>query len=106
MSDHNVSELPFIENLKVDDSQQAPKIEFPCEYPVKIIGQSGPELYRLVIRVMETHSPGFEHSKITVRNSKNRNFQAITVIIIATGPDQLESLFSDLKVDPLVKMVL
>jgi putative lipoic acid-binding regulatory protein len=55
---------------------------------------------------METHSPGFEHSKITVRNSKNRNFQAITVIIIATGPDQLESLFSDLKVDPLVKMVL
>ena len=55
---------------------------------------------------METHSPGFEHSKITVRDSKNRNFQSITVVIIATGPDQLESLFSDLKVDPLVKMVL
>ena len=64
MSDHNVSGLPFIENLKVDDSQQAPKIEFPCEYPIKIIGQSGPELYRLVITAMETHSPGFEHSKI------------------------------------------
>ena len=106
MSDHNVSELPFIENLKVDDSQQAPKIEFPCEYPIKIIGQSGPELYRLVIRAMETHSPGFEHSKITVRDSKNQNFQSITVVIIATGPDQLESLFGDLKVDPLVKMVL
>ena len=106
MSDHNVSELPFIENLKIDDSQQTPKIEFPCEYPVKIIGQSGPALYRLVIRVMETHSPDFERSKITVRDSKNRNFQAITVVIIATGPDQLESLFSDLKVDPLVKMVL
>ena len=52
MSDHNVSELPFINNLKVDDSQQVPKIEFPCEYPIKIIGQSGPELYRLVIRAM------------------------------------------------------
>ena len=106
MSDHDVPEPPFVKNLKVDDFQQAPKIEFPCEYPVKIIGQSGPELYRLVIRTVETHSPSFEHSKITVRNSKNQNFQAITVIIIATGPDQLESLFSDLKVDPLVKMVL
>ena len=106
MSDQNDLELPFIENLKIDDTQQAPKIKYPCEYPIKIIGQSDPDLYTLVIKVMETHSPGFEHSKITVRDSKNRNFQSITVVIIATGPDQLESLFSDLKVDPLVKMVL
>ena len=106
MSDQNDLELPLIENLKIDDTQQAPKIKYPCEYPIKIIGQSDPNLYKLVIKVMEAHSPGFEHSKITVRDSKNGIFQAITVIIIATGPDQLKSLFRDLKVDPLVKMVL
>tara|TARA_R110001592_G_scaffold321037_1_gene599306 strand:+ start:52963 stop:53256 length:294 start_codon:yes stop_codon:yes gene_type:complete len=89
-----------------DASQEAPKIEFPCDYPVKVVGKAGTGLHTLVITVMETHAPGFDQARISVRDSRNGNFQAITVTITATGVDQLQALFDDLKVSPLVHMVL
>ena len=85
---------------------EAPKIEFPCEYPVKVLGKAGSELHALVVDVMACHAPGFDQASITVRDSRNGNFQAITVTIIATGESQLQALFDDLKVSPLVQMVL
>ncbi|MAD58465.1 MAG: hypothetical protein CMK44_07835 [Porticoccus sp.] len=98
--------LTSLDNRRIDDTKKIPKIEYPCEYPIKVIGKSGPDLYALIIRVMEAYSPGFERSKIKIKNSKNGTFQAITVVIIATGPDQIQSLFGDLKINPLVKIVL
>jgi putative lipoic acid-binding regulatory protein len=89
-----------------DVPQEAPKIEFPCDYPVKVVGKAGDELHTLVIAVMETHAPGFDQARITVRDSRKGNFQAITITITATGESQLQALFDDLKVSPLVHMVL
>ncbi|HEB28899.1 MAG TPA: DUF493 domain-containing protein [Porticoccus sp.] len=85
---------------------EAPKIEFPCDYPIKVLGKAGAELHALVIEVMECHAPGFDQARITVRDSRNGTFQAITVTITATGESQLQALFDDLKVSPLVQMVL
>jgi len=99
-------ESSFIENIKIDKSQKAPKIEYPCEYPIKILGDFGDELHALVMTVVEKYSPGFDRSKVKVRDSKNGNFQAITVVITATGVDQLQGLFDNLKINPLVKIVL
>jgi|TARA_R110000822_G_scaffold59736_37_gene149291 putative lipoic acid-binding regulatory protein len=85
---------------------ETPKIEFPCDYPVKVLGKAGSELHALVVEVMECHAPGFDQARITVRDSRNGTFQAITVTITATGESQLQALFDDLKVSPLVQMVL
>ena len=89
-----------------EEAQEPPRIEFPCDYPIKVVGTAGAELHTLVVQVMETHAPGFDQTKITVRDSRNGTFQAITVTITATGVNQLQALFDDLKVSPLVKMVL
>lgn len=86
--------------------QEAPKIEFPCDYPIKVLGEAGSELHTLVVEVMERHAPGFDQTKVTVRDSRKGNFQAITVTITATGEHQLGNIFTDLKVSPRVKMVL
>ncbi len=85
---------------------EAPKIEFPCEYPIKVMGDAGEELHNLVIEVMERHAPGFDRSAMTVRDSSRGTFQSITVTITATGKPQLQAIFDDLKVSKLVKMVL
>ena len=85
---------------------EAPKIEFPCDYPIKVLGKAGQELHTLVIDVMESHAPGFDQTKITVRDSRKGSYQAITVTITATGEAQLVDIFSDLKTNPLVHMVL
>jgi putative lipoic acid-binding regulatory protein len=86
--------------------QEAPQIEFPCEYPIKILGASHPQLNAHVLSVMETHAPGFDHKKITMRDSSKGSWQSITVVITATGKPQLELIFAELKTSSRVKMVL
>jgi putative lipoic acid-binding regulatory protein len=86
--------------------QEAPKIEFPCDYPIKVMGTAQEELHEHVLQVMDTHAPGFDRSKITVRDSSKGSWQAITLVITATGKPQLEAIFADLKTSNLVKMVL
>jgi uncharacterized protein len=86
--------------------QSPPKIEFPCEnYPIKVLGESGPELHTYVIDIMERHAPGFDQTRITINQSSKGRFQSLTVWITATGIDQLSALHEDLKSNPIVKVV-
>lgn len=86
--------------------QSAPKIEFPCDYPIKVMGRAAPGLHSLVMEVMERHAPGFDETTVSIRDSRHGSFQAITVVITATGEAQLSAIFEDLKHNPLVQMVL
>lgn len=83
-----------------------PKIEFPCDYPIKVMGVAGPELHTLVKEVMFRHAPGFDEATITVRDSAQGNYQSVTVTITATGTSQLQAIFMELKSATCVKMVL
>ncbi|MEH6639266.1 MAG: DUF493 domain-containing protein [Porticoccaceae bacterium] len=83
-----------------------PRIEFPCDYPIKVLGDSGESFRSHVISVFELHAPGFDETRITMRDSSGGKFQALTITITATGEPQLQALFEDLKGSSLVKMVL
>ena len=86
--------------------QEPPKIEFPCDYPIKVLGASHPEFHEHVLRIMDFHAPGFDRSKISIRDSSKGSWQSITVVITATGKPQLEEIFAELKTSSRVKMVL
>lgn len=94
--------------MKIDNSNpDAPKIEFPCpDYPVKIMGVSGAEFREYVLNTVEIHAPGFDATRITVKDSAKGTFQSITVLITATGEQQLSDLNTALRASELVKMVL
>ena len=89
--------------MKTDEK---PQIEFPCKYPIKILGDSQNELMEHVLQVMNTHAPGVADSEITTKQSSQGKWQSITVVITATGKPQLEAIFADLKTNDSVKMVL
>ena len=55
---------------------EAPRIEFPCAYPIKVMGEACVEFRDHVHQVMERHAPGFDRATITVRDSRNGRFQA------------------------------
>lgn len=88
------------------DGEEPPKIEFPCDYPVKVLGRNVEEFRPLVLEIFERHAPGFDETTITVRDSRKGNFLSLTVTITATGPEQLEALHQDLRATGLVQMVL
>lgn len=85
---------------------EAPKIEFPCEYPIKVMGYACMEFHEHVNHVMNRHAPGFDQEAVVVRDSRNGRFQSITVTITATGEEQLQAIFEDLKLSSHVQMVL
>lgn len=85
---------------------QAPKIEFPCSYPIKIIGIASANFHGEVIAVVEKHAGKIAANLIELRPSKQKNYLSVRVTITATGEEQLRNLFTDLKTIKNVKMVL
>lgn len=83
-----------------------PKIEFPCEYPIKVLGRAGDHFHPLVVDIFERHAPGFDHSTILVKESSKGTFTSITITITATGPEQLRALHEDLMATGHVQMVI
>lgn len=86
--------------------QEAPKIEFPCLYPIKIIGVASIEFQEEVITVVEKHAGKISSELIELQVSKKNTYVSVRVTIAATGVDQLQNLFDDLKTIDSVKMVL
>jgi len=88
----------------VSDSD-APRIEFPCRYPIKIIGDVS-ESVADIISIVRRHAPEVTPDEVTTRQSSKGNFQSVRVTIIATGEVQLQALHQDLITLPGVRMVL
>lgn len=82
------------------------KIEFPCDYPIKIVGRCCDEFHSTVLDVVEIHSPDYYRSSVAIKQSSKGTFNSLTVTIIATGPQQLDALHQDLKATGLVNMVM
>ena len=83
-----------------------PKIEFPCLYPIKVIGHAVDSFRAQALEAIERHTGAIDPNLIQLKPSKHSNYLSITVTIAATGEPQLESIFSDLKEIESVKLVL
>ncbi|MDC3332644.1 DUF493 domain-containing protein [bacterium] len=86
--------------------QEPPKIEFPCDYPIKILGRQAEDFRALVIEVVSAHTAPIDESLITERPSGKGTFVAVTMTITATGAEQLETIHRALKATGRVHMVI
>lgn len=87
------------------DSEK-PLITFPCDYPIKVIGDMTPDFKEFVTRVARRHDPDLRDEKITVNSSRNGRFLSVRLMIRATGEAQISALFAELKDSGRVRMVL
>ena len=86
--------------------QEPPRIEFPCDYPIKVLGRRSENFRGIILEVFERHAPGFDQETITVRDSAKGTFTAVTITITATGKEQLQALHQDLMATGHVQMVI
>lgn len=89
-----------------DQEQGVPEIEFPCDYPIKVLGRQQADFEQTILAVFEHHAPGFDPARMTVRDSNKGTFVALTIPITATGPEQLSALHEDLMATGMVQMVI
>jgi hypothetical protein len=78
--------------------------EFPCDFPLKIMGVAEEQLLLDVVEVIQKHVPGNYSPKI--KPSSQGNYHAITVNIIAQNKPQLDALYRELHALELVKVLL
>ena len=84
----------------------APRIEFPCDYPIKIVGENRDAFTETVVALTRCHAPEVSDDKVRVRASRAGTYCSVTIVIRATGVAQLAALHETLKRYPLVRLVL
>lgn len=100
--------------MRSNDSNQGemspPKIEFPCDYVIKVIGEAAPDFKDFVVRTVCRHDPEQDEitlaERISINPSRNGRFHSVQVTMIATGEAQLKALFEELRNSGRVHMVL
>jgi uncharacterized protein len=80
-------------------------IQFPCRFPLKIMGPAVPEFTEEVVRIVERHVPGTPDSAYSSRPSRGGRYLAITVVVEARSQVQLDALYRELTACELVTMV-
>ena len=84
----------------------APRIEFPCDYPIKIVGENRDAFAATVVELTRRHAPEITSEHVQIRASREGNYCAVTITIRATGEPQLRALHETLKGCDLVRLVL
>lgn len=89
-----------------DKVQERPRIVFPCDYPIKVLGEQGEGFAELVVEIVRRHDPDLCQERISYRESARGRYLSVQLVITATGPEQLAALFAELKASGRVALVL
>jgi putative lipoic acid-binding regulatory protein len=81
-------------------------IAFPCDFPIKIMGETQPGFAQEVMQVVLRHAPDFDAGTMEMRKSRLGTYLSLTVTVRATSRMQLDDLYRELCDHPMVKMVL
>jgi putative lipoic acid-binding regulatory protein len=81
-------------------------IEYPTDFPIKIMGRREPRLVETIVGIVQRHAPDFDASTVEMRLSKKNNYLSVTCIVRATSREQLDALYRDLCDHPAIAMVL
>lgn len=87
-------------------AEQETLIEFPCDFPLKIMGATRDGFAQAVAEIVGRHAPGFDPAGMAMRPSKAGNYLSFTCVVRATSKPQLDALYRELTAHPWVKIVL
>ena len=88
----------------VDESTSP--LQFPTDYPIKVVGRPSDEFRARVHAIMLRHAPSLDPDQVTERLSENGNFLSISYMLRAESREQIIALASDLKACEGVLMII
>ena len=93
------------ENPGAKQELTASLIDFPCAFPLKIMGRTQPGFAQAVIDVVRRHAPDFDPATVEMRPSRENNYLSITTTINAQSQQQLDDLYRELCDHAMVQLV-
>lgn len=90
----------------MNENDQKELLQFPTDYPIKVVGRASDEFRARVHAVMLRHVPLLEAERVTERLSENGTFLSISYGIVAESREQVIALVNDLKDTEGVLMII
>ncbi|MCK5901729.1 MAG: DUF493 domain-containing protein [Cocleimonas sp.] len=87
-------------------SEEASLIEYPCEFPVKVMGAAIPEFHQRVEQIARVHDSRFNPDENKLKQSKTGKYTSITLNIHTDSRAQLDALYQELTACELVLWAL
>ena len=81
-------------------------LDFPCEFPIKIMGKNHHGFHQAVIEILKKHLSDFEETKLSEVESKQKNYCSITVVVNAISQEHLDNIYIELSANEWVIMAL
>ena len=70
-------------------------LEFPCDFPIKIMGRESTEFRALALTLVEKHTGPLSDDAIQFAPSRNGSFVSVTVTVIAQSQQQLDDIYRE-----------
>ena len=92
----------------MSDQNQSPEtlIEFPCHFPIKVMGEVHDAFTATVIEIIKQKSEKFDPSTIEMKGSSEGRYISLTCYVYVTSKHELDDIYRSLPSHPMIKVVL
>lgn len=92
----------------MEDNHSTPPagIVFPCQFPIKVIGENTPDFPAQIIAILQRHVPDLLLETVSQRPSSGGKYLAVSADFVAESRAQLDALYTELTAHPLVRWVI
>ena len=90
----------------MSQNQEEEWIEFPCVFPLKVMGLNQNDYPGFVLDVTKKHVPGVDSTCMKTKLSKNHKYVSVTITFTAQNRKQLDDLYMELNASELTKMAI
>lgn len=91
---------------KATPPEQETLVEFPCDFLIKVMGETSDTFAASMLEVIQNHEPKFDASKIEMRGSSSGKYISLSCSVFVESKPQLDAIYRALSTHPLVKFVL
>jgi len=89
-----------------DKATQETLIEFPCDFPIKVMGETQADFTAEIIKTIRSKLTDFDENDIEIRGSSGGKYISLTCTVHVTSKPQLDDIYLALTSHPMVKVVL
>ena len=93
-------------SITPNGQQVASLLEFPCDFPIKVMGKAHPAFQETIVTVIRGFDSEFDAGNVETRPSSGGNYIGLTVTVRATSRAHLDDIYRALTGHPMVKVVL
>ncbi|MCU7798072.1 MAG: DUF493 domain-containing protein [Candidatus Thiodiazotropha sp. (ex Semelilucina semeliformis)] len=81
-------------------------LQFPCDFPIKVMGKAEPGFDALIVELVRKHAPDLHEGAVSSRSSKGGKWVSVTVTLRAESKSQIDAIYLDLTAHEKVVMAL